>query len=263
VDVQPILRELFQRSDLPRTALLPGDPGRVDLICRNWTDTEEVHAVRGYRAALGRLTSVPIAAISTGIGGPSSELVVAEAAALGFTSLIRVGTSGSLHERVRPGDLVINEASVRLDGTSELYARATYPAAADHRVTAALCDAAAALGCTYHVGVGCTSASFFAGQERATPQGYLPPAAHGLMEEMRALSVLNFEEEAATLFVLGRLLGVQTGAVLAIIGNRVSGDYPDPTEAVRRAVDVANRAAVLLHARTAVEAPKRAGETAT
>lgn len=249
VDVQPILHELFGREDLPRTALLPGDPGRVDLICRDWTDVEEVHALRGYRAAVGTLTSVPLAAISTGIGGPSSELVIAEAAALGFSHLIRVGTSGALHEDILPGDLVINEGSVRLDGTSGLYARSAYPAVADFRVTAALCEAAASLGCPHHVGVGATSASFFAGQERETPQGYVPPAARGLLDEMRDLRVLNFEEEAATLFVLGRLFGVRTGAVLAIIGNRVSGEYPDPAEAVQRAVDVANRAAVALHAR--------------
>ena len=42
-----------------------------------------------------------------------------ELARLGIKNFIRVGTTGSIQKDVELGDLVINKAAVRLDGTSQ------------------------------------------------------------------------------------------------------------------------------------------------
>jgi uridine phosphorylase len=228
-------------------ALVPGDPDRVDLIASLWDEADVIALKRGYRAAVGRYRGRPISALSSGIGGPSLEHTIAEAAALGFTTLIRVGTTGGLQEEVRCGDLVVNEGSVRLDGTSLCWVRESYPAVAAFDVTAALVAAAAELGERHHVGVGATAASFFAGQERQTYTGALGTRPLGLIEELHRARVLNFEQEAATLFVLSRLLGMRAGAVAAVVANRVTGDVGG-VDGVQRACRVASDAAHALAA---------------
>src|SRR4051794_15744056 len=65
-------------------------------------------------AADGELLTVQ----ATGMGGPSAAIVVEELIALGARTLIRIGTCGTLVERLAIGDVVGVSAALALDGTS-------------------------------------------------------------------------------------------------------------------------------------------------
>ncbi|MBQ4409581.1 MAG: uridine phosphorylase, partial [Firmicutes bacterium] len=78
---------------------------------------------------------------STGIGGPSAEVVLEEVLGKGADTLIRVGTTGTIREDVAVGDIIINDAHIRLDGTSNLYVPEAFPAANAYEVTMALVQA--------------------------------------------------------------------------------------------------------------------------
>lgn len=210
---------------LPRYVLTPGDPDRVSLMASQWDEASDIPFGRGYRVATGTYRDARIGAFASGIGGPSLEVTLVQIAEFGADTIIRVGTTGALREDIRPGDLVIDEAAVRLDGTSQLYARPEFPAAAAYDVTAALVEAAERLGVRYHVGVGATSASFYTGQGRPSFGGYLPAFAETLIPELQAAGVLNLEMEAATLFTLARIFGLRSGAVCAVVANRVTGEW--------------------------------------
>jgi len=56
---------------LPRYALLPGDPDRVNVMAGQWEDPRTVDLPRGYRAAVGTYKGIRLCAVSTGIGAPS------------------------------------------------------------------------------------------------------------------------------------------------------------------------------------------------
>lgn len=212
---------------LPRYVLTPGDPDRVTLMASQWEDARDIPFGRGYRVATGRYRDARIGAFSSGIGGPSLEVTLVQIAELGADTIIRVGTTGALREDIRPGDLVIDEAAVRLDGTSQLYVRPEFPAAASYDVTLALVEAAERLGVRYHVGVGATAASFYTGQGRPSFGGYLPAAAEAIIPELQQAGVLNLEMEAATLFTLSRIFGLRSGAVCAVVANRVTGEWQE------------------------------------
>ena len=66
-----------------------------------------------------------------------------------------------------------------------------FPAAADWRVTAALVEACEKLGFRYHVGTGCTCASFYTGQCRTTVGGYRPSHIDGLFKDLQQAGVLS------------------------------------------------------------------------
>ena len=215
----------FEPGALGEYLLFPGDPDRVELMASQWEEAKVHSLPRGYKAATGRYKGARIAAVSHGIGAPSLEYVLHEVAALGVKTIIRVGSTGALGADIACGDLVINEASVRLDGTTTAYVRAEYPAVASHDVTAALIEACRRLGFRFHVGIGATSASFFLGQGRPGFDGFKTEASERLLEELRRSRVLNLEMEAAALFTLCRLFGLRSGAVCTVVANRVSGEW--------------------------------------
>jgi uridine phosphorylase len=212
---------------LPGYVLVPGDPDRVSLMAAQWDSAQEYQLPRGFRAAVGVYKGVEIAAYSSMMGAPSMELTINDLAVLGAHTLIRVGTCGAIQESIRNGELIVNEASVRTDGTTHLYVRNEYPAAAAFEVTMALVEASERLGYVYHVGVGATAGSFFAGQGRVSFGGYKPSMVDDLLPDMQKAKVLNFEMEAAALLTLCRLFGLRAGVVCSVVANRVTGEWAD------------------------------------
>ncbi len=61
---------------LPDILLLPGDPARVYEIGRFLDNVEEVGNNRDYLTIVGEYKGLPIAACSSGMGGPSTEIAV-------------------------------------------------------------------------------------------------------------------------------------------------------------------------------------------
>lgn len=233
-------------ATLPRCVLVPGDPGRVPLIGRGWDDYNEVSFAREFRLGTGHVHGQAIAACSTGIGGPSTEIAVLELAEAGPDTFIRVGTCGALQEHISPGDLVIQHAAVRLTGTVDAYVNREYPSVADLTVTNALVVACEELGATYHIGLTASVNSFYGGQGNPVPGGHQLTDLEGPAEYLRSRRVATFEMEAATLFVLGSLFGLRTGSICAVGSNRVTKERREVESSVVLASRVASLAAARL-----------------
>lgn len=207
-----------------RVALLPGDPGRVPLIARHLDGARPLASHREYIAYGGKAGGEEVTVLSTGIGGPSAAIAVEELARLGVKVMVRVGTCGAISPAVRVGSLVIADAAVRMEGTSSQYIGPGYPAAATPGVVMALAEAASALGARSAVGIAASTDAFYPGQGRKAYGGYLPRGSERIVEDLKAANVLCFEMEAATLFTLGRIFGLKTGGVMAVVGSRVTDE---------------------------------------
>jgi uridine phosphorylase len=64
------------------------------------------------------LDGAPLTVQSTGIGGPSAAIVVAELHRLGLRRAVRIGRAWALDGALRAGELVAASAVVAYDGTS-------------------------------------------------------------------------------------------------------------------------------------------------
>jgi uridine phosphorylase len=86
-------------------ALLPGDPARVEKIAatRPIENGRFVASHREFCTWLGSIGDTPVVITSTGIGGPSTAIVVEELAQLGVKIFIRVGTSGAIQPYLNIG----------------------------------------------------------------------------------------------------------------------------------------------------------------
>ncbi len=238
--------------------MLPGDPARVSVIATTppFRDAREVAFNREFRTWLGYLEDRPVLVTSTGIGGPSASIAVEELARLGVRVFLRVGTCGAIQPHMKAGDVVITTGAVRMDGASTHYAPLEYPAVADHVVTAALVEAAGRLGLPYHVGITCSSDTFYPGQERE--DGFLGSVLRrfqGITVEWRRLNVLNYEMEAATLLTMCSAMGLRAGCVTGVVDRHDAGGRID-RRALRKGEENAVRVAVeamasLLHRESA------------
>ncbi len=220
-------------------AILPGDPGRVAGLARALDeDAYFLETHRDYTSWLAHVNGEAVLVMSTGMGGPCVTFAVEELARLGVKTFIRVGTTGSMQEELELGDLVINRASVRMDGASKAYAPAEYPAAADMGVTLALAKAAEILHVPHQVGVSVSTDSFWPGQERYDSfSGYVRKAYQGTLADYRAMGCTNFEMENATLFTLASLFGLRAGSVCGVVAKRTDSE----SIAERKVYDLAER----------------------
>jgi len=221
-------------------AIVPGDPARVPKLAALLDRPAALAANREFTSWLGHAPDggAPIVVCSTGIGGPSTSIAVEELAQLGVRTFLRVGTTGAIQPQIAVADVIVSTAAVRLDGASRHFAPLEYPAVADFECTTALVAAAKAAGRTVHVGVTASSDTFYPGQERYdTVSGFVPAHLRGSMQEWRALHVLNYEMESATLFTMCAANGWRAGMVAGVLVNRTTQEIPDPS--VHAAVETA------------------------
>jgi uridine phosphorylase len=204
-------------GDVGRYVFLPGDPGRCELIASYFDEPHKVASHREYETWSGYLEGEKVSVTSTGIGGPSAAIAMEELVAIGSDTFVRVGTSGSMQEHIKPGDIAIVSAAIRDEGTSVHYLPIEFPAVADVELTQALSDAARGLGKTVHVGVSQSKDSFY-GQH--SPERM--PVASRLAERWTAWmggGAICSEMEAASLYIVASVLRVRASGLMMVMGH--------------------------------------------
>jgi uridine phosphorylase len=233
-DAQPITR--LRPGQVPKHVFLCGDPGRLERISKGWEECREICAVREYRVLSGRVGGLAVAAASTGIGAPSTAIMVEELVKLGAHTFLRIGNSGGLAPDLELGDLVVTTGAVRDDGTSRSYVTPEYPAVADHEMVGALLAAARRRGARCRAGITWSLDAFYVRNAILLPDGrmgtmsagsYWGPRHAERIDEMRRAGVLNCEMEAGTLLTLAGLFGVRAGCV-CVVSDRTP--WPGPAE---------------------------------
>lgn len=209
-------------------ALIPGDPGRVPKIAKHLEKVQELAYVREFCSMRGTYAGKNILVCSTGIGGPSAAICVEELAMLGIKRFLRIGTTGALQDAIEPGDIIVPTAAVRMDGASQHMAPLAYPAVADFRLVQKLVQGLDAKGYRYHLGISASSDTFYQGQSRTDSfqKGFVHQEMANRFQELKALHVLSFEMEAATLFTQCATYGLSAAAVLGVLLNRNRNEFP-------------------------------------
>jgi uridine phosphorylase len=104
-------------------AILVGDPGRALLLAQELLEQPRMsnHA-RGLWGYSGRIQSGRDLTIqTTGMGGPSAAIVLADLAKLGVRRAIRVGTCTALDPELGAGELVLAAEALARGGSAAAY----------------------------------------------------------------------------------------------------------------------------------------------
>ena len=237
----------IKKGEVGDYVLLPGDPDRVRRIGNHLENVVAVADNREFKTITGRYKGIIVSAMSTGIGCPSASIAVEELANAGAAHFIRVGSTAAIQPDIKTGDIVINTAALRNDGTTRAYVPDTYPAAADHFLTHALIQAATARrkeqDFALHIGLNACDDAFYA----ETP---------AWIERMAKYGLLNIEMESSAIFAVAHLRKLKAAMVCGVSGNLVAADYDyDQGEhgnqrlvnAWENAISIALEAIVLYH----------------
>jgi uridine phosphorylase len=230
-----------------RDPLCAYDEDPAEQIARRLEDPERIGRSGMFTTCSGRYEGVPVTVVSGGSGSPEAELIMHEL--LEFTAadtFIRVGGSGGIHPRVRPGDLVVTTGVVRDEGMTRAYVPASYPAVAHYEVVLAMSRAAEELGCAYHQGVTRSSDSDFVGVGRPGVGGYFQPWHRDILETWARAGVLNGDRESAAVVTLAALFGRRGGSVCSVADNVIAGRTFEAGAGHVAAIDVALRGLVHL-----------------
>lgn len=195
---------MADEGDVASYVLLPGDPGRVLRIGGKMDCFKEVAFNREFRTITGKYKGIPITVTSSGIGGPSTAIALEELANLGAKVVIRVGSCGAYSSGIEVGDVVIPVGAVKEDGTSKAYVPSSYPAVPNPRVLFALVKAAKDLSVSFHVGIVLSHDVFYMRNRES-------------VKFWNQRGVIAADMESACVLTVGRMRGLQAGAVLAVV----------------------------------------------
>jgi len=207
----------LEKGDVGRYVLLPGDPGRCEVIAKHLDNAVPVATNREYVTYTGYLDGVKVSVTSTGIGCPSAAIAVEELVRVGADTFIRVGTSGGIQPGTKSGDLAIVSAAIRDEGTSSHYMPMEFPAIADLEIVNALRRAAQIKGVRYRVGITQSKDSFYGEVEPERSA-----VSEKLLDRWRAWEIggaICSEMEASAIFIIASMLKVRAGGIMAMHGE--------------------------------------------
>jgi DeoD family purine-nucleoside phosphorylase len=214
--------------------LLPGDPLRARYIAETYLDDVVLrNEERGLLGYTGTWEGKPISVQGTGMGCPGATIVFEELVQLGVKKLLRVGTCGGLQPHHALGDTIVALSAVPADQTAmNLVGREPHCPTASWSLVHGAVHVAKELGQPIHVGPIVSSDLFYNPDE-------------GQYERWSRRGVLAVEMEAAALFTVGALRGVESGCLLTVSDIVVEGEFKRISDDdLRAAVDRMTRVAL-------------------
>src|SRR5882762_62090 len=194
--------------------LLPGDPLRAKYIAETYLDVvEQRNAERGLLGYTGTYKGKPVSVQGTGMGCPGATIVFEELIQLGCKKLIRVGTCGGLQASHALGDLIVAISAVPADSTAmHLVNNEPHCPTASWNLVHEAVHIAKHSDQQLHIGPIVSSDLFYNPNE-------------GQYERWSSRGVLAVEMEAAALFTVAAIRGVESGCFLIVSDIVVEGVF--------------------------------------
>lgn len=195
-----------EAADYAPAVLVPGDPNRAKYIAETFFDPGArcVNTERGELGFTGTFQGKPLSVQSVGMGCPSAAIYYTELIQLGVKRLVRVGTAGGLLPTIQMGDTVVAMSACPDDQmVFDLTRGLRYAPTATWELVERCVQKSRESGATVHVGTIVSSALFYDQPD-------------GRMAAWRGLGVLAAEMEAAVLYTLAALHGIEALAVTTV-----------------------------------------------
>lgn len=201
-------------GDFAGTVLMPGDPLRAQYIAGNFIDgARRVTDVRNMWGFTGEYQGMPVSVMAHGMGIPSVSIYCTELIRdYGVRRVIRVGSCGTTHPKVKLRDVVIAMGASTDSGVNRMrFGGYDYAALATFELVKNAVQAAEDIGVRHHVG-NIFSADLF----------YTPDTA--MFDTLANYDVLGVEMEAAGIYPIAAELGAQALAICTVSDHIPSGE---------------------------------------
>ncbi len=200
-------------SDYAPAVLVPGDPRRAKYIAETFFDpgARLVNEERGELGFTGTFHGKPISVQAAGMACASAAIYSTGLIHLGATRLVRVGTAGGLAPGLRMADTIVAMSATPDDQiVSQLCGGEAHAPTATYSLVERAVQLSRESGARVHVGAIVSAALFYDRRE-------------GIMNRWRERGHLAVEMEAAVLYTLGALHGIET-LCMATISDLITGE---------------------------------------
>jgi uridine phosphorylase len=223
----------LKHDSLGPHALIPGPKERSELLLKLLDKPQKNFTFLDYEMHTGDLEGKRVTVGNGGRFAPDTAITTEILCAAGAQTLIRVGSCGSLQEKVKIGDLVIVTGALRGDGTSRYYVAENFSTVAHGEIVSALRQAADDLKLRYHLGWIFTTDALF----QETPE---------LIRQLSEQNISSIDMVTSTFLTIAQMRGKKAGAVLAVSDECLHGKFGfrDPAffEAEQNTIETARRA---------------------
>lgn len=201
-----------REEDISELVLMPGDPLRAKYIAENFLENAKlVNDVRNMLGYTGSYKGVKITVIGSGMGIPSMGIYAYELASFyNVKRIIRIGSAGSLNEKVKVRDVVVATSAKSLSNFALSYDGDESHEKVAHENLVEAIKNSIPLGVRVHFGPVVTSDAFdvySGGGERE-------------LERLEFTNPLASEMEAFGLFKIGEVTGIETACILTITNSK-------------------------------------------
>lgn len=226
-----------KQGSLASSALIPGPRERSQMLLQSMENPTKNFAFLDYEMHTGTHQGKKITVGNGGRYAPDTAITTEILCAGGVESLMRVGSCGSLQEKIKIGDLVIVAGAVRGEGTSPYYVPQNFSTVSHPDIVSALKKAAESLKIRYHVGTVYTTDALF----QETPQ---------FIEELEQRGIAGIDMVTSAFLTVAQVRRKKAGAILAVSDECLQGKmgFRDPIflEAEEKMVEVALKAIHLM-----------------
>lgn len=245
-------------EEIPDLILVSGDPARITMISDHFDRIDFKRQNREFVSHSGWYNGVRLLALSTGIGPDNIDIVLNELDALVNIDLgtretlprhreltiVRIGTSGTLHADIPVGTHVTSSHGMGLDGSLHYYqalsdvtdremteafiSQTSWPAfLARPYIIPGTPDLVKKLAADGIIGITATAGGFYGPQGRVLR---LKNAFPGMLDAMANFRydgnrIINLEMETSSLYGLGTMLGHRVASICVLLANRATGEY--------------------------------------
>ncbi len=192
-------------GDIASSILLPGDPLRAKYIAETFFENPVCfNRVRGMYGFTGHYKGHRISVMGTGMGIPSISIYINELLSeYGCKTLIRVGTCGSMNEKIGLKDIILAQAACTDSSFLNNIFPGTYAPIANFELLQTAHNLAANRGTKAYTGLIKSSDMFY---------GETTPGA----ERWAQYGVLGVEMEAAALYTFAAKYGAKALAMCSV-----------------------------------------------
>lgn len=193
-------------------ALIPGPRERSQKLLVALQKPTKNFTFLDYEMHTGTLDGKRVTVGNGGRFAPDTALTTEILCAGGAEWLIRVGSCGSLQERVKIGDVVIVTGAIRGEGTTSYYVAKNFSTVAHPDIVNALKKAAESLSLAYHVGWVFTTDALF----QETPD---------LIEQLNQHNVSSIDMVTSAFLTIAQLRHKKAGAILTVSDECLYGRF--------------------------------------
>lgn len=206
-------------GDFAKTVLMPGDPLRSEYIAKTFLKNPVlVNNVRGIQGYTGEYKGKKVSVMASGMGIPTTAIYSHELFNFyGVQNIIRVGSTGSIQENLKLGDIVLAMGASTDSAYGKQFNIGTCSGIASYGLLEKAVSIAKQSGEEISVGNIYTSDTF-----------YMPD--ESIYQRLRDMNILCIDMETYGLYLNAARAGKQALTMLTVSDNIITGGTMTPEE---------------------------------